>query len=72
MSGFVFKIQRRAWTMAVNKSDYPDFLNDYLFYMRIVRGRSETTVNEYFINIRLFLRYIKMMKENSDIPIKQI
>ncbi len=58
--------------MAVNKSDYPDFLNDYLFYMRIVRGRSETTVNEYFINIRLFLRYIKMMKENSDLPIKQI
>ncbi len=58
--------------MAINKSDYPDFLNDYLFYMRIVRGRSETTVNEYFINIRLFLRYIKMMKENSDLPIEQI
>jgi len=58
--------------LAINKSDYPDFLNDYMFYLRIVKGRSETTVNEYFINIRLFLRYIRMMKEDLEVPIETI
>ncbi len=58
--------------MVINKSDYPDFLNDYIYYLRIVRGRAETTVNEYFINIRLFLRYTKMMKEDLNIPIEAV
>ncbi len=58
--------------MTINKSECPDFLNDYIFYLRIVKGRSETTVNEYYINIRLFLRYILMMKKNLDIPIEAI
>ena len=49
-----------------------DSLNDYMFYLRIVKGRSETTVNEYFINIRLFLRYIRMMKEDLEVPIETI
>lgn len=58
--------------MSVNKEECPDFLNDYIFYLRIVRGRAETTVNEYYINIRMFLRYILMTKQNLDQPLESI
>ncbi|MCQ2465167.1 MAG: tyrosine-type recombinase/integrase [Oscillospiraceae bacterium] len=58
--------------MAVNKAECPDFLNDYIFYLRIVRGRAETTVNEYFLNIRLFLRYILMTKQNLNQPLESV
>lgn len=58
--------------MSINKSECPDFLNEYIFYLRIVRGRSETTVNEYFLNVRLFLRYILMMKQDLNVPIETI
>lgn len=58
--------------MAIEKTECPDFLNDYIFYLRIVRGRAETTVNEYFINIRLFLRYILKNKQNLDQPLESI
>ncbi|MDO5558194.1 MAG: tyrosine-type recombinase/integrase [Oscillospiraceae bacterium] len=58
--------------MNINKADYPEFVNDYIFYLRIVKGRAETTVNEYFINVRMFLRYVMMMKEDIDKPLDEI
>jgi len=58
--------------MPINKSECPDFLNDYIFYLRIVRGRAETTVNEYYINIRMFLRYIRTVKENLNDPLEAV
>jgi len=58
--------------MAINKSECPDFLNDYIYYVRIIQGRADTTVNEYYINIRLFLRYIRMMRENLTVPIETV
>ena len=41
-----------------NSSDNPEFLNEYLVHMKIVRGRSERTVQEYYFDIRMFLKYI--------------
>lgn len=58
--------------MAINKTECPDFLNDYIFYLRIVRGRAETTVNEYYINIRMFLRYILMTKKDLHQPLESV
>ncbi len=58
--------------MSVNKTECPDFLNDYIFYLRIVKGRAETTVNEYYLNIRLFLRYILKIKQNIDNPLETV
>ena len=58
--------------MSINKNECPEFLNDYIFYLRIVRGRAETTVNEYYINIRMFLRYILMVKNNLSQPLESI
>ncbi len=40
----------------------PPVLKEYLGYTQTIRGRSENTVNEYFIDIRTFLRYIKQLR----------
>lgn len=37
----------------------PPVLRDYLGYMETVKGRSSNTMNEYFTDLRLFLRYLK-------------
>lgn len=39
-----------------------DLLQQFLSYMQNVKGRSETTVNEYFISLRTFFRYMKILK----------
>lgn len=45
--------------MATQYSDCPQFLQDFLFYMLTIRGRSPRTVEAYYIDLRTFLRYIK-------------
>ena len=55
----------------------PTFLNEYITYMRIVKGCLERTVFAYYIDIRMFLRYVLMIKVSDkfdnytieDIPI---
>ncbi len=42
----------------IDRTKNPKFLNDYLTHMRIVRGCLERTVFAYYIDIRMFLRYI--------------
>jgi len=42
--------------------DCPDFLKQFLFYMQTIKGRSEKTVNSYYIDLRTFFRYLKMKK----------
>lgn len=63
--------------MKIDKSENPDFLNDYIFYLKVVKGRSQRTIDEYYLDIRMFLRYIRMVKEDKysdfnieDIPIR--
>lgn len=41
-----------------NNSENPEFLNDYLVHIRIVKMLSERTINEYYLDVRLFLKYI--------------
>lgn len=43
-------------------SDCPNFLQDFLFYMLTIRGRSPKTVDAYYTDLRTFLRYIKALK----------
>ena len=40
-------------------SDCPQFLKDFLIYMQVIQGKSINTVNEYHIDLRTFLRYLK-------------
>ncbi len=35
---------------------------DYLTYMSVIRGKSRNTVNEYFLDLRTFFRYIKKIR----------
>jgi integrase/recombinase XerD len=42
--------------------DYPmpSYLNDFLNYMITIKGKSINTIQSYFYDLRLFLRFIKM------------
>lgn len=40
-----------------NNSSNPEFLNEYLAHIRVVKMLSERTVEEYYLDIRLFLKY---------------
>lgn len=52
----------------------PPVLRDYLGYMETVKGRSDKTMNEYFTDLRLFLRYLKRTRGlvPSDTPMDEI
>lgn len=39
-------------------------VDDYLNYLKAARGRSESTVKEYYYDIRQFLRYMRIRKEH--------
>jgi len=63
-------------------SDAPDILRDFLNYMLTIRGRSPRTVDGYYIEIRTFLRYLKLYRANQldkehidefrDLPIRDV
>ena len=45
--------------------DRTDFLNDYILYLSMSKSLSPRTVEEYYLDIRLFLQYILMMKDKQ-------
>ena len=40
----------------------PTIMKEYLGYMQTIKGRSENTINEYFIDLRTFFRYMKDLR----------
>jgi len=42
--------------------ELPNFANDFLTYLETIKGKSENTVKEYFYDLRLFFRFIKVRK----------
>lgn len=48
------------------KKDCPAYLRDYLTYVRVIRNHTERTEDEYYIDLRTFLRYLKVY--NGDVP----
>ncbi len=40
--------------------DAPSLIKDFIYYEQIVKGRSELTVKNYYIDIRTFFRFYKM------------
>ena len=55
-----------------NSSENPEFLNEYLVHIKIVKLLAERTIEEYYTDIRLFLRYIYENNHNTDKPISEI
>ena len=60
-------------------SDCPQLLKDFLNYHETIKGQSQLTISEYYLDLRMFLRFIKLMRCDmpiytplEDIPIKDI
>lgn len=60
-------------------SDCPQILRDFLTYHETIKGQSPRTISEYYLDMRMFLRFIKLMRSDmpiqtrlDDIPIKDI
>jgi site-specific recombinase XerD len=59
--------------------DCPQILRDFLVYHETIMGQSQLTISEYHLDLRMFLRFIKLMRNDmpihtrlDDIPIKDI
>lgn len=49
-------------TMTDYRTDAPPILRDFLMYHETIQGHSRKTVDEYFLDLRNFFRYIKLEK----------
>jgi len=45
-------------------NDAPIILKDFLNYMETIKGKSKNTVKEYFYDLRLFFRFMKLHKKS--------
>ena len=48
-------------------SDCPQILREFLIYHENIKGQSHLTISEYYLDLRMFLRFIKLMR--ADMPI---
>lgn len=60
-------------------TDCPQVLRDFLTYHETIKGQSPRTISEYYLDLRMFLRFIKLMRNDmpintrlDDIPIKDV
>ena len=60
-------------------SDCPQILRDFLTYHETIKGQSPRTISEYYLDLRMFFRFIKLMRNDmpidtrlDDIPIKDV
>lgn len=42
--------------------DCPPVIRDFLFYMETIKGKSDKTVSEYYLDLRTFFRFIKLKR----------
>ena len=53
--------------MAINFADEaPLIIKEYLFYIQTIKGRSEKTVDEYYLDLRTFFRFLKRSRKLTD------
>lgn len=48
-------------------SDCPQILREFLIYHENIKGQSPLTISEYYLDLRMFLRFMKLMR--NDMPI---
>ena len=48
-------------------SDCPEVLKEFLVYHENIKGQSKLTLSEYYLDLRMFLRFVKLMR--NDMPI---
>ena len=49
-------------------ADCPLVLRDFLIYHETIKGQSPLTIDEYYLDLRMFLRFMKLMR--NDMPIQ--
>lgn len=49
-------------------TDCPQVLRDFLTYHENIKGQSPKTISEYYLDLRMFLRFMKLMR--NDMPIR--
>ena len=56
------------------RTDAPPILRDFLVYHETIQGHSRRTVDEYFLDLRNFLRFLKLDKGRvaRNTPLDQI
>ncbi len=47
--------------------DCPQVVRDFLIYHETIKGQSPRTISEYYLDLRMFLRFMKLMR--NDMPI---
>lgn len=50
----------------MDMTDCPAYIKEYIFYLRVIRNRSEKTIEAYYSDLRLFLRYIRRTRMGID------
>lgn len=60
--------------MAYKYNDCPYYLRDFLTYMSVVKGRTARTVDSYYSDLSIFLRYLKLRNNlvDADTPFDEI
>ena len=43
-------------------ADCPQILRDFLSYHETIKGQSQKTISEYYLDLRMFLRFMMLMR----------
>ena len=56
------------------RTDSPEIIREFLFYHETIKGHSKKTVDEYFLDLRTFFRFMKINKKilPRDTPFEEI
>ncbi len=59
--------------------DAPQILREFLIYHETIKGQSPLTISEYYLDLRMFLRFVRLMRSEmpihtvlDDIPIRDL
>ena len=44
-------------------NDCPQIVRDFLTYHETIKGQSQLTISEYYLDLRMFLRFMKLMRK---------
>ena len=63
----------------IKYSDCPQVMRDFLIYHETIKGQSPRTIHEYYLDLRMFLRFVRLMRNDmpittclDDIPIRDL
>lgn len=48
------------------RKDIPIFLRDFLDYLKTIKSLANTTINEYYLDLKLFLKFVEYRKSSTN------